>query len=259
MSPPGLLSWTLRRDGVALHAQAMGDGPAVVLLHGFSSSFRRNWHGTGWTRALALSGRRALGLDFRGHGRSARSEDPAFYFPEVLCADIAALQDAADAAPCDVAGFSMGAAIALQFAILHPDRVRRLVLGGVGDKILPSDPPPPEPALIADALAAPDPDQIRHAVGRRFRTFAERGGNDLGALAAMMRGPGWPGRVDHLGPVPCPTLVVLAENDDFMPRTERLRALLPDARFVTVPGTDHIGLSQDARFRDLALDFFAAD
>lgn len=255
MSTLSIASWKLVRDGVELHAEAVGDGPAVALLHGFSSTFRRNWHGTGWTRALAGSGRRALGLDFRGHGRSARSDSPAFYAPAVLCADVAALQDAADAAPCDVAGFSMGGAIALQFAMLYPDRVRRLVVGGVGDKILPTDPPPPEPAIIADALRAPDPSQIRHAVGRRFRTFAERGGNDLGALAAMMSGPGWPGRIDHLRPLRCPTLIVLAENDDFMPRTDRLRAALPDARFVTVPGIDHIGLSQDSRFLDLALDF----
>lgn len=237
----------------------MGDGPAVLLLHGFSSSFRRNWHGTGWTGALSASGRRAAGFDFRGHGRSAKSDDPDFYLPATLCADIVALQNQLGVGRTDIAGFSMGAAIALQFAMLHPDRVRRLVLGGIGDKILPTTPPPPEPAWIADALRAAQPREHAPPIARRFREFALRGGNDLGALAAMMSGPGWPGRVDTIAPVVAPTLVVLAENDEFMPCTERLRALLPDARFVTIPGTSHIGLSQDPQFLDTALDFLNRD
>ncbi len=259
MAPPGLFSWTLHSDTVALHTEAMGDGPSVVLLHGFSSSFRRNWHGTGWTRALAATGRRAAGFDFRGHGRSAKSDDPAFYRPATLCADVIALQDQLGETTTDIAGFSMGAAIALQFAMLHPNRVRRLVLGGIGDKILPTIPPPPEPAWIAEALRAPHSPEHAPPIARRFRDFAIRGGNDLNALAAMMSGPGWPGRVDTIAPVQAPTLVILAEHDEFMPHTEGLRVMLPEARFVTIPDTTHIGLSQDPRFLQSALDFLRDD
>lgn len=255
--PGGLLSWTLHNGGVDLHAEAMGDGPTALLLHGFSSSFRRNWHGTGWTRAFAQQGRRTAGLDFRGHSRSAKSDDPAFYLPELLCADYAALQDQLGVESSDIAGFSMGAAIALQFAMLYPERIRRLVLGGIGDKILPTDPPPPEPAWIAAAMRETGPLDHHPPIARRFRQFAQRGGNDLAAMAALMSGPGWPGRVDQLAPVVAPTLVVLAENDEFMPTTDRLRTLLPNAQFATVPDTDHIGLSLDPRFRELALDFLS--
>ncbi|MFM7322081.1 MAG: alpha/beta fold hydrolase [Armatimonadota bacterium] len=255
MIAPGLVSWTLHRDDVALRAFALGAGPGVLLLHGFSSSFRRNWHGTGWTKALAASGRRALGFDFRGHGGSARSESPAFYRPEILCADCASLQDAVGETRTDVVGFSMGAAIALQFAILHPERVRSLILGGIGDKVLPASPPPPEPGWIAAAMRPAEEPGDAPPIARRFRMFAQRGGNDLQALAAMMDGGGWPGRIDIPGPVRCNVLLVLAENDEFMPRTDALRATLPGARTLVVPGTDHIGLSGDPRFLEAGLGF----
>jgi len=255
VSAPGLVSWIHHRGDVGLRAFSLGEGPGVLLLHGFSSSFRRNWHGTGWTKVLAAARRRAFGLDFRGHGGSGKSLSPEFYAPAELCADCASLQDAVGEPCTDVVGFSMGAAIALQFAILYPDRVRSLVLGGIGDKILPSVPPPPEPAWIAEAMRHSDPAADAPPVARRFRLFAERGGNDLQALAAMMSGPGWPGRIDHPGPVTCPVLLVLAESDEFMPSSARLREHLPGARVEVVPGTDHIGLSGDPRFLALAADF----
>lgn len=246
---------TLLRDGLPIHYEVHGDGPAALLLHGFSSTFRRNWTGTGWTRALVESGYRVVGPDFRGHGRSGKAYTPDAYLPETLCADLAGVLDDAEASPADVVGFSMGAAIALQFAILHPERVRRLIVSGIGDKALPSATPPPETAAISAALAADRLPADAAPIAQQFRRFAERGANDLKALAAMMGGPGWPGRVDLPGPVTCPTLVVFAESDSFMPTTERLRAFLPDARFVTIPGTDHIGLSQDPRFLTLGLEF----
>jgi len=258
VTPVSLTGWKFSSGPVQLHAEAMGDGPAVLLLHGFSSSFRRNWHGTGWTKALAQAGRRAAGLDFRGHGRSAKSDDPDFYTPRILCEDIALLQDQLGETCSDLVGFSMGAAIALQFAILNPKRVRRLVLAGVGDKILPTNPPPTEPATIAAAMRETDPLAHHPPIARRFRHFAERGGNDLGALAAMMSGPGWPGRVDIPGTVSCPTLVLLAEADEFMPQADRLRAFLPNATFEILPGTDHIGLSADPRFLTRSLAFLNA-
>jgi len=255
VTAPGLVSWTHDRGDVALRAFSLGDGPGVLLLHGFSSSFRRNWHGTGWTKAIAATGRRAFGFDFRGHGGSSKSTTPEYYRPAVLSADCASLQDSLGGEPTDVVGFSMGAAIALQFAMLHPERVRRLILGGIGDKILPAADPPIEPAWIATELAADVPDPNAAPIARRFRAFAERGGNDLTALAAMMRGPGWPGRIEIAGPVECAVLLVLAEHDEFMPTTDRLIAALPQATVVVLSGTDHIGISGDPRFLEFGLDF----
>lgn len=234
-----------------------GSGAPVMLLHGFSSSFRRNWHGVGWTQLFVEQGRRVLGPDLRGHGRSSKFYTYDSYWPRLLCQDVLAVQDDADANPTDLIGFSMGGGLALQFAMLYPERVRRLVLAGIGDKVLRSTAIPMTPSVIAQALEAPDPSTITSPVGKQFRLFAQKTANDLPALAAMMRGPGWPGRVDDLRPLTVPTRVILAETDTFMPETERLRAALPDAEFVTVPSTDHLSLVLSPEFKRLSSAFLA--
>ena len=249
----------VRSGEATIRYEVHGEGAPVMLLHGFSSSFRRNWHGVGWTQLLVEHGRRVIGPDLRGHGRSSKFYTYDSYWPRLLCQDIAAVQDDAGASPCDLIGFSMGGGLALQFALLFPERVNRLVLAGIGDKVLRSPSIPMTPSVIAQALEVEDPASISSPVGKQFRLFAQKTANDLPALAAMMRGPGWPGRVDDLRPLSVPTRVILAEHDTFMPETQRLRTLLPEAEFVTVPGTDHLSLVLSPEFKRLASEFLAGD
>ena len=247
----------IQHEEATLCYEAHGKGEPVLLLHGFSSSFRRNWHGVGWTRLLVEEGRRVIGPDLRGHGRSSKFYTYDSYWPLKLCGDIAAVQADAGATPADFVGFSMGAALGLQYAMLHPERVRRLVLAGVGDKILRTRSIPMLPSTIAQALETEHPETIESPIGRQFRSFAAKTNNDLKALGAMMRGPGWPGRVDEFRPLTVPTRVILAETDHFMPETERLREALPDAEFVVVPGTDHLSLALSSELKRLTLEFLA--
>ncbi len=242
-------------EGVTIRYEVHGAGLPVMLLHGFSSSFRRNWHGVGWTQLFVEEGRKVIGPDFRGHGKSSKFHTYDAYWPAKLCRDIAAVQDAENALPMDLLGFSMGGGLALQYAMLHPEHVRRLVLAGIGDKVLRTKNIPMLPSTIAQALETDHPDQIESPIGSQFRKFAAKTNNDLLALAAMMRGPGWPGRVDDFRPVTVPTRVILAENDTFMPETQHLRETLPNAEFVTVPGTDHLGLVLSPEFKHLAAEF----
>ena len=111
------------------------------------------------------------------------------------------------------------------------------------------------PSIIAQALETESPERIESPVGRQFRSFAAKTNNDLNALAAMMRGPGWPGRVDELRPLTVPTRVILAEHDTLMPEVEHLQATLPDAEFITVPSTDHLSLVLSPEFKRLTLEF----
>jgi pimeloyl-ACP methyl ester carboxylesterase len=80
------------RDGAELAWRELGDGPPVVLLHGLMGS------GTlllndGPARAIAERGYRVILPDLRGHGDSARTQDPACYPPDVLADDGLALVD----------------------------------------------------------------------------------------------------------------------------------------------------------------------
>ena len=101
-----------------------GDGPAVLLLHGWTASADLNWHAQ--YAALADAGLRVLALDHRGHGRGLRTYVD---FRLADCADDAiALTEHLGAGPVVVAGYSMGGPIALLAARRHPGAVRGLVL-----------------------------------------------------------------------------------------------------------------------------------
>ena len=103
-----------------------GDGPTVMLLHGWFASADLNWLGA--YDALAAAGYRVLAIDHRGHGRGLR---PLVPFRLADCAaDAAAVLRELDAAPAIVVGYSMGGAIAQLLARDHPDVASGIVLSG---------------------------------------------------------------------------------------------------------------------------------
>jgi 3-oxoadipate enol-lactonase len=116
LSVPGRGEFFLRDTG--------GDGPAVMLLHGWMVSADVNWWGA--YNDLQAAGYRVLAIDHRGHGRGLRQFEP---FRLADCAaDAAAAMHALGAAPGIVVGYSMGGAIAQLVARDHPDVVSGLVV-----------------------------------------------------------------------------------------------------------------------------------
>jgi 3-oxoadipate enol-lactonase len=103
-----------------------GDGPVVLLLHGWMATADLNWWGA--YGDLAGAGYRVLALDHRGHGRGLRPMDP---FRLIDCAaDAAGLLTELGVGPALVVGYSMGGAIAQLLARGHPGLVAGLVLSG---------------------------------------------------------------------------------------------------------------------------------
>ena len=103
-----------------------GNGPAVMLLHGWMATADLNWCGA--YGALAAAGYRVLAVDHRGHGRGLR---PLADFRLSDCAaDAAAALRHLNAAPALVVGYSMGGAIAQHMVRDYPDAVAGLVLSG---------------------------------------------------------------------------------------------------------------------------------
>jgi 3-oxoadipate enol-lactonase len=103
-----------------------GDGPAVMLLHGWIATADLNWCGA--YGALVEAGYRVLAIDHRGHGRGLR---PLVPFRLADCAaDAAAALRQLEVAPALIAGYSMGGAIAQLIGCDHPDVASGIVLSG---------------------------------------------------------------------------------------------------------------------------------
>jgi 3-oxoadipate enol-lactonase len=101
-----------------------GDGPAVLLLHGWTFSADTNWYTS--YGPLQDAGYRVIALDHRGHGRGLRSKEP---FRLADCAaDAAAVLRELGAGPAVAVGYSMGGPIAQLLARDHPEAVDALVL-----------------------------------------------------------------------------------------------------------------------------------
>jgi pimeloyl-ACP methyl ester carboxylesterase len=220
--------------------------PPVVLVHGFASSFERNWREPGWVDLLQEGGRPVIAVDLLGHGDAPKPHDAAAYAD--LEAGVAALLPEG---PVDGLGFSLGARVLLTLACQQPKRFGRLVVGGVGENLFRED----TTDVVARAMeGGPLPD---HPEAQAFARFAQGSGNDPAALAAVLRRPAPPLTPTMLAAVTCPVLVVLGDRDFAGPPDPLLDAL-PDATLVTLKGVDHLATPTDFGFIDATLEFLGA-
>lgn len=220
----------------------------VLLVHGFASSFERNWREPGWVDLLHDAGREVIGVDLLGHGTAERPHDPVAYAHLERCVEQALPADG----QVDAVGFSLGAQMLLAVAAAMPLRFGRIVLGGVGNNVFVSGDSEP----VAKAIESGDPDP-ENGLARAFTQFAAGSGNDPLALAACLRRPGRKVAPADLATISCPVLVVLGDRD-FAGPADPLMEALQDARLVTLPGADHFGTPKDFRFIDAALEFLEA-
>lgn len=220
--------------------------PPVLLVHGFASSYERNWREPGWVDILDDEGRDVVGFDLPGHGNAEKPHDPQAYV-DMEEAVAAALPGEG---PVDAIGFSLGGQLLLRVAAEKPSRFRRIVVGGVGDNIFRHD-DPEAAARAIETGAASDGDP---GVAQAFAVFAKAPGNDPAALAACLRRPRDPVTPDVLAGVSVPVLVVLGDKD-FAGPADKLMAALPDARLESLTGADHFGTPKDFRFIEAAMKF----
>lgn len=235
-------------------APSAESGPPVLLVHGFASRRRTNWVAPSWTRSFAEAGRRVIAFDHRGHGESEVSHDPADYDERRLAADCVAVLDEAGIEVADVFGYSMGAMVAIRLLLDAPGRVRRAVLGGLGENYLT---PPAFSDAVPLALLAEDPASVTDPVARTFRTFADQQKQDRAALAACWRRPRTTFDPAALSAIDRPVLVICGEKDAITGSPERLAAAIPGARAVIVPGRDHMSAVGDKVTKAEVLAFLA--
>jgi pimeloyl-ACP methyl ester carboxylesterase len=204
-------------DGTTISYLTKGDGPALLLLHGFMSS-AKSWWNIGAAQRLAET-HTIIAPDIRGHGQSGRPTDPALYGRQLL-ADFVQLMDHEGHSPAGVIGFSMGAELALALAAFHPDRVSSLTLAGSGWS-------PPE---IIDEY-------------RKWYDALATSSDNPEALRALIEGvPDFTGLPhDVIAALPMQVNGIIGALDDERPYMERIAEARPAFKPVILPDLDHLG------------------
>jgi pimeloyl-ACP methyl ester carboxylesterase len=109
-------------NGLQMYYEVRGSGEPVVLLHGAFMTISNNW--TGWIEELSKT-RKVIAVEMQGHGRTADIKRDIS--SENLADDVAALLDYLKIPSADLIGYSMGGGVAMQCAIRHPEKVRKVV------------------------------------------------------------------------------------------------------------------------------------
>ena len=173
-----------------------------------------------------------------------------------MAEDARRLLDHLGIARADVMGYSMGARIGAHLALAAPERMRSLLLGGLGIHLVEGV---GLPLGIADAMEAPSLDELTDPMQRMFRAFAEQTKSDLKALAACIRG--------SRQVLTQAEVASITAADPGLGRHERYdrrlgrrswRDLMPNARALDIPGRDHNLAVGDQVHKQGVLEFLAA-
>jgi len=233
-------------NGLKMYYEIHGKGDPVVLLHGAFMTITNNW-----TEAIAelSKTRQVIAVEMQGHGRTADINRD--FTHENLADDIAALLDYLKIKQADVVGYSMGGGVAMQLAIRHPERVRKVVSisavfrsDGVVKEALEAFPRleagmfKGTPIEIEYKKLSPTPDQferfVKHVVQFASKPY-DLGAEKMKATKAPMlfiHGDADGVRLDYIAEV-----FRLKGGDvhgDLGPRSESRLAILPNATHVTL-------------------------
>jgi pimeloyl-ACP methyl ester carboxylesterase len=222
------------QGGVRVHYDVVGEGPALLLHHGFSSR-GDTWRQFGYLEPLARRHRVIL-IDARGHGDSDKPHDPAAYALANRVADVLAVLDAAGVERAHFLGYSMGGWIGFGLAAQAPARLASLIVGGAhpyadaswrGFRAPGATEPARFLAAFATAIGEPIPEVVHPLVLQ----------NDLVALAASAGDR--PSQEPVLGHIQVPCLLYAGERDARHALIRRA-AGAAGAAFVTLPAVGHV-------------------
>jgi pimeloyl-ACP methyl ester carboxylesterase len=270
--PETSITGTVRANGADFHYDLIGapPHPPLVLLHAGICD-RRMWD----DQLPALAEHyRVLRYDLRGFGETGPAVGPYSH-----AADLAGVLTALGLERAHLLGCSKGGSTALDFALLHPERVSALVLVCSSPSGYRPDPPVPEPPQVPALVAAFDagdlercaelevqiwvdgptraPSQVPAALRDKVRAM------DLLALQHEVAGSGQEEKpvspaASRLAEVRAPTLVMIADLDSpiSLRSSEALAAGIPGAQRVVITGAAHLpNMEQPAVFNRAVLDF----
>lgn len=249
--------------------QISGEGPPLICCHAFSCDHRMWDH----HRARFSKTHRMITFDQRGSGDSDHPvwkdgvDNP--YTIDLFAADVLGVLDALGIEKACVLGFSMGAATALRFATLWPERVERLVVASAMASRLPEE--------IISRSKAVEVVLAKEGVEETYRFYFKSNPlfkdmkKDLvggvmvyvpkatahGFLGCFRVTIDRPSIVDELYRIQAPTLVLVGERDKhYLADAELMSQKIPDARKVIVPNAGHaLNAQVPGLFEDEVIQF----
>jgi len=217
-------------DGTEIAFTDEGEGPAVLLLHGFLNT-AASWEGTALKKQLIEQGYRAVIPDLRGNGNSAKPRSDAAYAANAEVKDLIALANHLQLEEFMAIGYSRGAILLANLLTQEP-RITRAVIGGMGINF--TDPDWPRRRAFAEAFseAGTLTDETKEAV-----EYATSMGADFPSLHLQQKHQPLTS-ADALRQVSIPILVLVGNTDQDNGDPGQLERLFPNGRLNIIPG-DH--------------------
>ena len=231
-----------------------GEGDPIFLVHGFASTKNVNWVYPTWVSELKKSGRRVIAFDNRGHGESGKLYDSSAYEIAIMASDITALMDHLNIARADVMGYSLGSRMTAMLARSAPERLRSVILGGIGIGLIEGGGPGEN---VAKALEADSLDDVTDPVGRTFRAFADQTRSDRRALAACLRGSRRLMTKEEAAEIAVPVLIAVGTVDEIAGSADALGRIIPGSQVLNIPNRDHMRAVGDKVYKAGVLDFLS--
>lgn len=237
-------------NGLNMYYEIHGTGRPLVLLHGALSAIDTSF---GKLLPSLARTRQVIAVEQQAHGHTADIDRPLTI--EQMANDTAALLQHIGIENADIFGYSMGAGIALQIAIQHPDLVRKLVVAAVTynrDGF--------HPGLLA-GMETLKPEDLAGSPWQEGYARTAPNPEDWPTLVAKVKQldrkfEGWP--AEAIQSIKSPTLVIIGDSDIVRPEhaVEMFRLLgggvpgdvagLPNSQLAVLPGTTHVTLVERA-------------
>lgn len=240
----------LDRDGVKIYYETHGEGPVILLSHGYSATSQM-WRG----QIEALSRKNKLVIwDMRGHGQSDYPDDQAAYSEEATVADMVGLLDAVGAKTAIVGGLSLGGYMSLAFHVKHPDRVRALLIIDTGPgyrKDEGRDGWNRNALKTAERFEKDGLGQLQGA-SRERSSATHRNAVGLAKAARGMLTQRDARVINSLPEIKVPSLVLVGDKDTpFLAAADYMAAKIPGAKKVVLADAGHASnIDQPAAFND---------
>ena len=241
-------------DGTALAWRETGEGRPVVLIHGLFSDAETNWIKYGTAAKLVAAGFRVIMPDLRARGQSARPHEASAYPPDALAMDAEAFIAHLGLTDYDLGGYSLGARTTVRvLARGIAPTPRRAVLSGLGDEGVTDT--GRRAGFFRRVLT--NFGSFKHG-DKEFlsQAFLKTTRGDpqalLGVLDTFVDTP-----AEAVAKIGLPVLVVGGAADDEVGSFEALAAMLPQGRFVEIPG-NHMSAVTRAELGDAIVSFLTA-